>query len=47
MLAVRQAKKPTPHSTDAVPEVSFILPRHDAKPVSKKPAIMSMIQFMR
>ncbi len=43
---IRHTKKPAPHRVAVVPVVSFILPRHDANPVSNSPAMMSNIQFI-
>ncbi len=43
---MRHAKKPAAHMVAVLPEVSFILPRHDANPVSNNPAMMSSIQFI-
>jgi hypothetical protein len=47
MLKVRQTKKPAIHQTAVVPDVSFAFPRQVAKPTSKKPAIINMIQFIK
>lgn len=46
ILMERQTKKPTIHNVEIVPEVSLALPKHDAKPTSKNPAIISNIQFI-
>ena len=46
MLMVRQIKKPTIHKVDVVPEVALALPKQEAKPTSKKPAITNKIQFI-
>ena len=40
-------KKPKYHKTDSLPVVSLALPRQNAKPVSNKPAITNIIQFMQ
>ena len=45
MLITRQIMNPAPHSHQAVPETSFILPRQNAKPASKQPAIISIAQL--
>ncbi len=42
----RHAKKPVHQSMAIVPVVSFALPRQEANPTSKSPAIMRMIQFI-
>jgi hypothetical protein len=42
----RQTKKPTIQSVAIVPEDSLALPKQDAKPTSKNPAITSKIQFI-
>ena len=42
----RQNRKPPPHSHHAVPVTSFIFPRQNANPDSKKPAIIRIIQFI-
>ena len=42
----RQIKKPTIQAVDVIPLVSFALPKQVAKPTSKKPAIISSIQFI-
>lgn len=39
-------KKPAIHIAEAVPVVSFAFARQVAKPTSKRPAMMSMIQFI-
>ena len=46
ILMDRQTKKPTIQSVEIDPEVSLALPKHDAKPTSKNPAMMSKIQFI-
>lgn len=46
MLRVRHARNPRPQRHHGVPDNPFILPRQNAKPVSKHPAIISRIQFI-
>ncbi len=46
MLSVRQTIKPIPQRHHGVPVKPFSLPRQNAKPVSKHPAIMRSSQFM-
>lgn len=46
MLSIRHNRKPMPHRHHGVPDNPFILPRQNAKPVSKHPAIMRRIQFI-
>ncbi len=45
MLIVKQIKNPPYQSKDVFPEVSFAFPKQVANPTSKKPAIISKIQF--
>ena len=42
---VKLIKNPPYQSKEALPEVSFALPKQVAKPTSNKPAIISKIQF--
>ena len=46
ILRVRQARNPSPQRHHGVPDNPFILPRQNANPVSKHPAIISRIQFI-
>jgi hypothetical protein len=39
-------KKPINHNVEAVPTDSFAFPRQAAKPTSKRPAIIKIIQFI-
>lgn len=45
MLIVKQIKKPPYQIHIRLPVVSFVFPKHVAKATSKKPAIISKIQF--
>jgi hypothetical protein len=42
----RQKKNPTSQYKEAVPDVSFALPRQVANPTSNKPATIRIIQFI-
>ena len=42
----RQMKKPTIHQVEVVPDVVLALPRQEAKPTSKRPAMINKIQFI-
>lgn len=44
---LRLTKKPVHHHADSVPLVALALPRQAAKPTSKKPAMIKMIQFIK
>ena len=46
MLSVMQARTPMPHRHHGVHDNPFILPRQNAKPVSKHPAIIRRFQFI-
>ena len=46
MLSVRLIKKPITHIVDIIPLVIFALPRQVVKPISNRPAIISIIQFI-
>ena len=46
MLRVRHIRNPAPQRHHGTPDNPFILPRQNAKPVSKHPAIIRRIQFM-
>jgi len=47
ILAERQTKKPPIQSVAVLPVVIFALPKHDANPTSKRPAMINNIQFIR
>ncbi len=47
MLRVRHTMNPNPQRHHGVPDNPFILPRQNAKPVSKHPAIIRRIQFIK
>ena len=46
ILIERDKKKPSIQTVDVVPVVSLAFPRHEANPTSKKPATISMSQFI-
>lgn len=46
ILRVRQTRKPMPQRHQGVSVNPFILPRQNAKPVSKHPAMMRRSQFI-
>ncbi len=47
MLRVRHTMNPNPQRHHGVPDNPFILPRQNGKPVSKHPAIIRKIQFIK
>lgn len=47
ILKARLIKKPINHNAAFVPEVSFTFPRQVVNPISKSPAIINMIQFIK
>ena len=46
MLIARQARNPAPHNQYSVPDNPFIFPRQKAKPDSKSPATINIIQLV-
>lgn len=46
MLIERQTKNPTIQYVEIIPVVSLALPKQDANPTSKSPAIINKIQFI-
>lgn len=46
ILRVRHSRNPSPQKNHGVPDSPLILPRQNANPVSKHPAMMRRIQFI-
>jgi hypothetical protein len=46
ILIERHTKKPSIQYVDTIPLVSLALPKHDANPTSKNPAMTNKIQFI-
>lgn len=47
MLSASDSRNPVPHQQYSAPVASFIFPRQNAKPVSNRPATISMIPVHR